>query len=376
MWTLDLIRELADETGDMLASIYFPTHKSGPGIQQDPIRLKNAIQALEAECERKELDQEKFRELREHPRRLMEDMEFWRHQSHGLALFCRPSGMRILKLPFAPSEISRLGERFHVAPLVRAAGGLPVFHLLALNREGSALYDIAGDEIVERPIDPDLETLEAARGTSEFDAQTGFHVNRRGSRQIEGGSATPQFHAMGSGEKEQSETDLWRYLMSIAHAAEEALAGSPAPLVLAGGDRLVGHVRTMLHGRAVCEGFVHRNITGVDPADLADAAREIVLAETGDPRREALERLEARLGAGEETAVTGPDKLMQVARDGRVDVAFLNLQDRAEGSETDREHAKLVDDLAVEVIRHGGTVYAMPDEVADRLAPAAALLRY
>lgn len=376
MWTLDLIRELADETGDVLGSIYFPTHRSGPDTQQDPIRLKNAIKALEAERERKELDAEKVEALLAHPRRLIEDEEFWRHQSLGLALFCRPSGMRIMKLPFAPAEFSRLGERFHIAPLVRAAGDLPVFHMLALNRDGSALYDVAGEDVVERTLDPRLESLAAARGMSDYDADAGFHSDSRGSRRGEGGEATPRYHALGTGTDEQEEVELERYLASIAHAVGEALAGSQAPLVLAGGDRLCGHIRGMLKGPRLCEGFVARNVNGVEPETLASAAREIVLAETGSPRDEAMERLEARLGSGEETALKDPDKLKQAASEGRVDVAFLDLQEKPEGTPADRDRARLIDDIAVETIRHGGTVYAMPAAAAEKLAPAAALLRY
>ncbi len=119
-----------------------------------------------------------------------------------------------MKLPFAPAEFSRLGGRFHIAPLVRAAGGLPVFHMLALNREGSALYDVAGDDVVERTLDPRLDSLAAARGMSDYDADSGFHADRQGSRRGEGGEATPRYHALGTGTDEQEEVELERYLAS------------------------------------------------------------------------------------------------------------------------------------------------------------------
>jgi hypothetical protein len=206
MWTLDLIRELADESGEMLASIYIPTHTAGREIQQDPIRLKNAIQSLEQEREARNSDAETFGKMMEHPRKLLDDQVFWRHQSLGLALFCRPDGMRVLKLPFRPIEFSRLGTRFHIAPLIRAAGDTPVFHLLAINREGSVLYDVAGEEIAERPIDPMLDSLGAARGMSDYDAYSGFHTDHRGQGGSgQGAEGAPRYHALGTGTKEQEE---------------------------------------------------------------------------------------------------------------------------------------------------------------------------
>lgn len=376
MWTLDLIRELADETGDPLASIYFPTHTAGREIQQDPIRLKNALQALEKEAEARGIDHQAFRELISHPQKLIDDQVFWRHQSHGLALFCRPSGMRILKLPFAPTEFRRLGQRFHIAPLIRAAGDLPVFHLLAVNRDGSTLYDIAGDEVAERPIEPMLDSLAAARGMSDYDAYAGFHADHAGARSREGGEATPRYHSLGTGTDEQEEIELERYLASIARAVGEALAGSDAPLVLAGGDRVVGRIRTMLKAPRLCEGSVDRNTSSASPGDLAAAARKIVATETGSPRDSAFERLEARLASGEGSASSNSDELIKAATEGRIDVAFLDLQVLPEGSQANRDRAKLVDEIAVETIRHGGTVYAMPDKASTELAPAAALLRF
>ena len=373
MWTLDLIRELADESGEVLASIYFPTHSAGPEIQQDPIRLKNAVQALTADADEQGLDGDAFASMIAHPAALIDDREFWRHQSNGLALFCRPSGMTLLKLPFTPTEFNRLGERFHLAPLVLAAGDVQVFHMLAVNREGSVLYDIAGTDVAERPIDPMLDSLSAARGMSEFDASTGFHTDHRGGEKGGGPDGTPRYHALGTGADEQEEVELERYLASIASAVGEALAASEAPLVLAGGDRIVGRIRGMIRTRTLCDGYVDRNTKSATAEELADAAREIVEAETESPRDDAFERLEARLASGEATASKDSETLVKAASEGRVDVAFLDLQDNAVGSETDRQRARLVDAIAVDTLRHGGTVYAMPSHA--EIKPAAALLR-
>lgn len=376
MWTLDTIRDLAEESGEILATIYIPTHVAGREIQQDPIRLKNAVQALEREAEGRGLDHQPFQRLIEHPKALIGAGEFWRHQSLGLALFCRPAGMRVVKLPFVPPEIHRLGERFHVAPLLRGAGDTRVFHLLSVNRKGSTLYDIAGDQIAERPIEPMLDSLEAARGMSDYDAEAGFHSDATGGPRGKGPDGTPRYHALGTGTDEQEEIELERYLGSIARAVDQALGGSAAPLVLAGGDRVVGRIRQMLKAPGLCEGHVSRNTAGVEAGTLAEAAREIVEAETPSPVRDAFETLQARLASGEGTASSDYRNLMEAASEGRVDVAFLDLQQSAEGAEVDEQHSRMLDSLAVEVLRHGGRVYPLPGPAGRGLAPAAGLLRY
>ena len=86
--------------------------------------------------------------------------------------------------------------------------------------------------------------------------------------------------------------------------------------------------------------------------------------------------LQARLASGENTASRDYRNLLKAAEEGRVDVAFLDLQQPAEGAQVDAQHSRMLDTLAVEVLRHGGRVYPLPGRAAGELAPAAGLLRY
>jgi len=80
------------------ASLYMPTHRSGPETQQDPIRLKNLIRQAEQRFVGTGTRRRDANEILHSVRELIEDEAFWRHQSDGLALFLRTGWFRCYRL--------------------------------------------------------------------------------------------------------------------------------------------------------------------------------------------------------------------------------------------------------------------------------------
>ena len=83
----DLLKELASHRNDPCVSIYIPTHVKGREIEQDPIRLKNALSVAETELGQAGLDDSRVGMLLSRARQRIEDRDFWRHQGSGLAIF-------------------------------------------------------------------------------------------------------------------------------------------------------------------------------------------------------------------------------------------------------------------------------------------------
>ena len=69
-------------------SIFMPTHFTGPDIRQDPIRLKNILHQAEQKIIESGLYSPKVKEILLKPiMNLIEQEQFWRFQSKGLAIF-------------------------------------------------------------------------------------------------------------------------------------------------------------------------------------------------------------------------------------------------------------------------------------------------
>src|SRR5574339_666895 len=80
-------------------SIFLPTHRAGPEIQQDSIRLKNLVKQAERQLLAEESRPAGARELLAPVTKLVGDAAFWRHQGHGLAIFRSEDFFRVYRLP-------------------------------------------------------------------------------------------------------------------------------------------------------------------------------------------------------------------------------------------------------------------------------------
>ena len=196
---LDAIRALADSVGFPKISLYFPTHVKGPDVQQDPIRLKNAL-GMAADKLREAGQSRIVDDLLAEARKRTEPQDFWLHQGRGLAVFIDPEGTRWHKLPGPVDELVVVAERFHLRPLVRMFGFRSHGYLLAVTRDTVRFYEVRQRDIAEIAV-PDMpSSLEEVRGDRDVQVNLGYHVNAQGSGmkgRSGGAGGVPQYHAGG-----------------------------------------------------------------------------------------------------------------------------------------------------------------------------------
>src|SRR3546814_13682232 len=95
-----------------------PTHVAGRETVQDPVRLKNML----AEAERRLVDDGGMRrpdaaEILKPGHLLVDDTDFWRHQSTGLAVFLALGVYRSHRVPLDFAEAVLVNDRVHVKPM-------------------------------------------------------------------------------------------------------------------------------------------------------------------------------------------------------------------------------------------------------------------
>jgi hypothetical protein len=83
----------------LCVSIYLPTHRTGIETQQDPIRLKNLLREAEQLLSAQGVGTHAVQKMLEPASRLLQDSDFWQHQSDGLAIFLSCNGARHYRLP-------------------------------------------------------------------------------------------------------------------------------------------------------------------------------------------------------------------------------------------------------------------------------------
>ena len=122
-------------------SIFLPTHRAGPDIRQDPIRLKNLIKDAEQELIREGSRSSEAQALMAPVSRLLDDSTFWRHQEEGLVIFRSQDTFRVYRVPINVQEFVSVSERFYIKPLLPILMHDARYYVLALSQKAVRLLE-------------------------------------------------------------------------------------------------------------------------------------------------------------------------------------------------------------------------------------------
>jgi len=136
-------------------SIYQPTHRSFPDRQQDPIRFRNHIRALDASL-RQRHDAAMVDALLAPLHDLAADARFWTQTLDGLAVMASPAGMRWWRLQRPVPEVAIAARSWHLKPLLRILQSADRFQVLALTRHTVRLIEGNRDVLDEIELHPDV----------------------------------------------------------------------------------------------------------------------------------------------------------------------------------------------------------------------------
>lgn len=302
----------------------------------------------------------------------------------GFALFLAEDRVETLPLGEAPpQDLSAVGHRFLLRPILERLGPGERFHILAMSAGGTRLIE-ATRESWRAAAPPDLP-----RSLDEVAAETDAEATKQSGMQGRGGAgeATSATRHSYESPAELHKTQLVDYIHRSVKAVRRHLAGDSAPVVLVAEPELAGQVRSMGDWPELLPDFVNRH-----PARMRDeelhAATLALLPSEEERAAPVLDRIQGRLGSAEPTVAIKLEEILAAARDGRVDSVLIAAdetiwgrfdEDRgavtARGTPTGGEE-DLLNLAAVMTLATGGTAYSLPRARLPRAVPAAAALRY
>lgn len=375
--------KLALAHGEGLISICVPTHRKGPEIDQDRIRVKNLIAEAEKRIEAEDLDKRAVGASIESLRRVFDEQDFWRHQGDGLALHALHDALLIHRLSHAPEETLTIGRRFCVRPMLRSVADESRFFILVLSQKQVRLLDCTRSSVREVDAHDVPESLRDAIGYDWEQKSLQFHTRA----QRVGAANTRRaaiFHGQGGGTDEDNE-ELEQFILRVDRAVTSLLQDRAAPLVIAAVEREIA---------------MYQNITRYDPI-IPDGLRgnhehrsneEIhadALPLVQEQLSAAAERDRERLAQAAHSArvVSGVEQSLRACRAGRVHELFVAPErpvwgrfhddDRIEVHEERRPGDEDLLNLTIAfALESGGEVFpASTDDLPNRL-PVAALTRF
>ena len=349
---------LHTQTPGIKLSLYQPTHpaSSGQTVKEDVIRFKNIIQAVRSDAL---YDEVAFGDTMRSLEALMDDVDFWKYRTVGLAIFADKDGLETVSLSYDVTEAYYLEEQYQVSPLVLMHSLGTEYYILDINHTRPRL--LKGSPLSCRE-------LTVAGMPASFD-ETFENVEYNTELQHQSGGVGT-FH--GHDDQAALRDNTQRYYRMIAAAVDAYVAHHSEPLLLVGVENRVGSMRHFLSYPHVLAEYVEGNGKAMNEQALHDVATPVIEQYSAMRRQELIKAYEKSSPA---RIAIGAEEIGAVAAEQRV--ATLLVPSYRRTADTIRggydasivvqlpAHQPVYESLVREVLAQGGEVVAIAVDAFD-----------
>ncbi len=375
-------KELANYKNDTCVSIFIPTQRAGKEVLEG--KNKKHLHSEWVQI-RKHLKEQKVGEsiidkIGEPIEKLIEDRDFWRHQSDGLAIFTSPDFFKKFTIPVNFEAYHYVGNEFYVKPLVPAMTGDGKFNILAIQLEDVKLFEATRYSIA--PIE--IDDLTPGR----LEERVGFDYKEKALQfrtQGEGGEKT-QFHGHGGSERDEK-TEIKQFFRAVEQGLREYLVKENLPLVVYCQDYLFPIYKDANTYNHLVDEVIPGNPNDSDLLGIHKKALEIMESHLHDSRNEKIEKYK-ELSSTENTTSAISDIIPAVYQ-GKVDTLFIENRTEVWGDYNENNmqvefadnnengSVSLLNLAAKKTIEMGGKVYLVEHEfMPQKKSKMNALLRF
>lgn len=375
------VLELVATKDTYCISIFLPTHVTGEEVQhrRDARSLDAELRLVRSELTAAGLPETALEHRLSPLFELTEDSDFWRHQSHGLALFATPHKLLTYRLPYAVKQEHRLAPAFHLLPLVPMLSGSGAFYLLALELERIRLFEGKRAGLAELDIrDLIPERLEERVGYDYEQKDLQF----RSHHQAYKGAG---YHGHDGADRDRHD-EIARYFRGVDQGLLTIFNKKPRPLLIASQEFLAAIYREVSAYGLIEEKPVVCNLSECPDTELHRLAWQLMKPVF---EKEGIRKWKKFLqfhGSGKASADLA--EIFPALYEGKVDSLFVNPEHDVWGTyepETNQINFEenptpfspsLLDWAVSQALQHGGRVYRKPAGELPAGASCAALYRY
>lgn len=376
--TLDQIKGLAQQTASPSISIFLPTHRAGRETQQDPIRFKNLLRDVEKQLLDGGMGPREASALLQPAQALLDDSNFWNHQSEGLAVFMTSDEFHYFPLPFSVEELLVVAQSYYITPVLPLFTNNGRYYILAISLNEVRLFEGTRDG-VGRVVLPDGIPANMEAAIRLDDPQKSLQMHSGG----EGG----MFHGQGLGHEEEKIL-IEQYLNLVDTSLTEIFREQNAPLVLAGVDYLLPMYRKVSEYQNIMEEGITGSPDRLRPEELQEQAWRIVETYFQQETKKTVEQYQQL--ADTDKATDNVEEIVAAAFNGRVDKLILSVGSqiwgafdakdgkvtRSSNGQSKEYNLALLDFTAMNTLQNGGTVCALSKDEMPTGSPIAAIFRY
>lgn len=235
-------------------SVYVPTTPGTDDVDSARIAWKN--QAAEAIAELGARGVGRLSSFEELVDDLDDDESFWFHQARTLAVFTDGDHLHSFQLPNRLDAITRIGDRYHLKPLLRSVTFPSSGLVLALAQGSVRVLEVGADF---GPVELKVPNLPLDAASHAGKASLG---DRSPTGRIQGG--------------EGRKLRLAQYARAVDRALRAELKGQDLPVVLAAAEPIASIFRATTTLPQLATEGISTSPEGVSDEDLAAAARTVI----------------------------------------------------------------------------------------------------
>lgn len=383
MITKQELLELAEMRYTNCVSIFIPTHREGePTLKgKDALNFKHQVREIKSKLESRGMDHLEVDTFLEPLTELLEEGEFWRNQSDGLAVFLSEKIFRKYSVPVPFDELNYLSNEFYLSPLIQVLNEDGVFYLLTLRKDDIKFYRATKHIIVEVKVDDLIP--------NRLEDQVGYDYEQKSLqfRTQQGNQGAGSFHGHQDSDSEEKK-ELVEFFRAVDGGLMEQLREDPRiPLLVCSLDFYFPIYKEVNTYKSLFPEHISANPAKVDLAEIHQKAWELLQPHFDKTRQEKLAKFEELYGTGKTS--NDLEEIVNASFDGKVDTLFLEKNADLFGiynpstrriKVEERHHYPLVsltNLIAMKVLKDGGNVYLLDKEAMPaKFSIVYALYRY
>lgn len=361
------VLKLAEEHSPFCVSIFIPTHRAGKETLEgkDKIKLKNQLKDVKGKLEKKELSEKEIEEFVKPIQDLVDDGEFWRHQSEGLAIFLSENMFKKYTVPVRFEEFNYLSTEFYLKPLMSIFDGEGLFYLLSLKKDKVKFYEGTKHRIAEVITPEEVPSqLEDVVGYDYEQKSLQFRSEQHGNKKA------ALYHGSGEGKAEEL-NETKRYFRAVNEGILKMLHDDQSPpLVVCCQDFHFPIYEEVNSYKNLYSEHISGNPEDKDITQLHEEAWGLLQSYFNTTKKEKLDLYSEYIGTGKASADV--NVIFRAAFEGRIDSLFVqngveifgdydteSMEAHIEETDT---HGSLLNLLVVKVFEKGGSIYIMEEE--------------
>jgi len=389
MITKKKVLELSEIHSEFCVSIFTPTHRAGKETftgkenfsGKDALYLKNQLKDIKLKLGKLGMSEQDIEKFVKPVNDLVNDSEFWRHQSDGLVIFLSDNLYKKYTVPVYFEAFNYVSNEFYLKPLMPLFNGDGLFYLLTLKMDEVKFYEGTRHSITEIVIN-DLTP-------SQLEDSVGYDYEQKSlqSRSQQGNKGEGMFHGHGDSDSELK-NELLKYfreidkgLMTILHDDQKP------PLVICCLDYHFPIYQEVNSYQNLFSQYISGNPADKDILLLHEEAWELLQSYFSKNRQEKIDQFSKFIGTGK--ASSNLNEILPAALEGKIDTLFLENRADIFGTYTpstqevqiqethEIPNISLMNLVAMKVLIKGGIVYLFEKEdMPDGSSKINALYRY